>query len=210
MSLADWQRRAEAPVTDSELRTCAACGRRFDLEAGTPAARRATREPRDAWRCSQCHAANRQPMTSTSEDMMHTAAARPPTPVSAVPGLDIQRLARITHYEGATAVLAGLDTAEVQEVAAVIVADLHQHPWTRRPDGRLEDGSVATWGRIRSTPIGPRRVPLDRVLYARPKFTLHGAIRQVVDVLEHARAHRAELAAALHDLDAALEGQAQR
>jgi len=129
-------------------------------------------------------------------------AAAPPAPA----GIDIPRLARATKAEGDPAApVSGIDPSLGIEIAGLVAQDLQAYPRRLTAAGKPVDDGLKTWQRIRSTPIGPRQIPLDRLAHDHPRFDPIRSIDAITRVLHHAAAHRAELAAALADLDAALE-----
>jgi hypothetical protein len=123
---------------------------------------------------------------------MTTTLSRPAT-------INVRRLAKLTQFEGdPAALLRGLDDAEAGIVAAAIAADLEAHPWPVVA-GRPQDESDGVWARIRGTVINARGERLEQAA-RRPHFSTHRLILDVVRLLRHAAAARAELEAALDDL----------
>jgi hypothetical protein len=120
------------------------------------------------------------------------------TPPAAI---DIRRLARLTGAEAAPGtILRGLDDAEASIVTRAIAADLVAHPWPVDGAGRLQDSSEAMWGRIRGTVLNARGERFEQAT-RRPHYSTHRHLLDVVLCLRHAAAARAELEAALADLD---------
>jgi len=134
-----------------------------------------------------------------------TTTMTPPAPAGNT--LDIRRLARVVPglEIDPRAILAGLSDTEAAEVAGAVVADLAAFPWPPTASGALRDESGACWHRVRGTLVGAKRERFDWFVRQFPKSDPHRSIRDIATVLHHAAAHRAELAGALADLDAALE-----
>lgn len=192
-----WLYRTQPEPPPWRTARCAACARQFTLDDDY----RGPRADARTWRCSECRRTNRPIVDPARKARTQEVVMRQPAS-SPAPAVHLRRLAKATDFEGdPRTLLRGLDDDEADLVAAAIVRDVQAHPWPVDGSGRLQDQTNAVWPRIRSVVINTRGERLEQAA-RRPHFTTHRLILDVVLCLAHATARRAELEAALADLDA--------